>query len=155
MYDPNACPYKMQTPQHTAATHCHTLQHTATHCTTLHPTAPHCNTLQHTATHCKRHRSPSMAAQKQSSKEPESKGGSKMLHLAPSVLPPATGSATVTVTAARMSGSSSKSAGDAESLRERDDGRFCCSVLQGVAVCCSVLQCVVATCQRKRQGRCL
>ena len=38
--------------QHTAATHCNTLQHTATHCNTLQHTATHCNTLQHTASHC-------------------------------------------------------------------------------------------------------
>jgi len=68
------------TLQHTAITHCNTLQHTATHCNTLQHTAPqqstdhaalnrqhtathcndklqhtlisHCNTMQHTATHC-------------------------------------------------------------------------------------------------------
>jgi len=38
--------------QHTAATHCSTLQHTATHCNTLLYPATHCNALQHTATHC-------------------------------------------------------------------------------------------------------
>jgi len=40
------------TLQHTAISHCTTLQHTATHCNTLQHTATHCNTLHHTATHC-------------------------------------------------------------------------------------------------------
>ena len=43
------------TLQHTSATLCDTLQHTAAHCNTLQHTATHCNTLPHAARHCNTH----------------------------------------------------------------------------------------------------